>query len=51
MERESFENEEIARVLNENFIPIKIDRYCPVGSTRRVDESLIFYKQGRETGH
>ncbi|PUU80950.1 Six-hairpin glycosidase-like protein [Tuber borchii] len=26
MERESFENEEIARVLNENFIPIKIDR-------------------------
>jgi len=27
MERESFENEEIARVLNENFIPIKIDRY------------------------
>ncbi|CUS11312.1 unnamed protein product [Tuber aestivum] len=26
MERESFENEEIAKVLNENFIPIKIDR-------------------------
>lgn len=26
MERESFENEEVARVLNESFIPIKIDR-------------------------
>ncbi|KAI5800275.1 hypothetical protein DFH27DRAFT_482843 [Peziza echinospora] len=26
MEKESFENEEVARVLNENFIPIKIDR-------------------------
>ncbi|RPB15548.1 hypothetical protein P167DRAFT_603079 [Morchella conica CCBAS932] len=26
MERESFENEEVARVLNEHFIPIKIDR-------------------------
>ena len=26
MERESFENREIARLLNENFIPIKIDR-------------------------
>lgn len=26
MERESFENEEIAKVLNDNFIPIKLDR-------------------------
>lgn len=26
MERESFENEQIAKVLNENFIPIKVDR-------------------------
>ncbi|EON61623.1 hypothetical protein W97_00838 [Coniosporium apollinis CBS 100218] len=26
MERESFENQEIARILNESFIPIKIDR-------------------------
>src|SRR3984893_1156239 len=26
MERESFENEGIARVINENFIPIKVDR-------------------------
>jgi hypothetical protein len=26
MERESFENEEVAKLLNENFIPIKIDR-------------------------
>ena len=26
MERESFENEEIARVLNENFVSIKVDR-------------------------
>ncbi|MFC1572620.1 thioredoxin domain-containing protein [Candidatus Eisenbacteria bacterium] len=26
MERESFENEEIARLINENFIPIKVDR-------------------------
>ncbi len=26
MERESFENEEIARILNENFIAIKVDR-------------------------
>jgi len=26
MERESFENEEIARVLNENFVAIKVDR-------------------------
>ncbi len=26
MERESFENEEIAKVLNEHFIPIKVDR-------------------------
>ena len=26
MERESFENESIARVINENFIPIKVDR-------------------------
>src|SRR4051794_29465109 len=26
MERESFENEGIARVMNDNFIPIKVDR-------------------------
>src|SRR5215471_4315022 len=26
MERESFENEEIGRLLNENFVPIKVDR-------------------------
>ncbi|KAI5852280.1 hypothetical protein BZA05DRAFT_397412 [Tricharina praecox] len=26
MERESFENEDIAKLLNENFVPIKIDR-------------------------
>jgi uncharacterized protein YyaL (SSP411 family) len=26
MERESFENEGIARILNENFVPIKVDR-------------------------
>src|SRR6266481_5587705 len=26
MERESFENEEIAAILNENFVPIKVDR-------------------------
>jgi uncharacterized protein YyaL (SSP411 family) len=26
MERESFENEEIARLMNENFIPVKVDR-------------------------
>jgi len=26
MERESFENDEIARLMNENFIPIKVDR-------------------------
>ena len=26
MERESFENEEIARVLNEQFVPVKVDR-------------------------
>jgi uncharacterized protein YyaL (SSP411 family) len=26
MERESFENEEVAAILNENFIPIKVDR-------------------------
>ena len=26
MERESFENEEVAKILNESFIPIKIDR-------------------------
>ncbi|MGO9798491.1 MAG: DUF255 domain-containing protein [Candidatus Binatus sp.] len=26
MERESFENEAIARLINENFIPIKVDR-------------------------
>ena len=26
MERESFENEEIARLLNENFVPVKVDR-------------------------
>ena len=26
MERESFENEEIARVLNEHFVAIKVDR-------------------------
>jgi uncharacterized protein YyaL (SSP411 family) len=26
MERESFENEEIAKILNEHFIPIKVDR-------------------------
>jgi uncharacterized protein YyaL (SSP411 family) len=26
MERESFENEEVARLLNESFIPIKVDR-------------------------
>ncbi len=26
MERESFENEEIARLINENFIPIKVDK-------------------------
>ena len=27
MERESFENEDIAKLLNDNFIPIKVDRY------------------------
>jgi len=26
MEKESFENEDIAKILNENFIPVKIDR-------------------------
>ena len=26
MERESFENEEIARLLNQNFVPVKVDR-------------------------
>jgi uncharacterized protein YyaL (SSP411 family) len=26
MERESFENEEIAKVINEHFIPVKVDR-------------------------
>ena len=26
MERESFENEDVAKVINENFIPIKVDR-------------------------
>ncbi len=26
MERESFENEEIARLINENFVPIKVDK-------------------------
>src|ERR1700719_1155525 len=26
MERESFENEEIAKVLNEYFVPVKVDR-------------------------
>src|SRR5487761_1757103 len=26
MERESFENEEIAKVLNEHFVPVKVDR-------------------------
>ena len=26
MEKESFENEEIAKILNENFVPIKVDR-------------------------
>lgn len=26
MEHESFENEEIARILNENFVPVKVDR-------------------------
>ena len=26
MERESFENEEIAAVINENFVPVKVDR-------------------------
>ena len=26
MERESFENEEIARLINENFVPVKVDR-------------------------
>lgn len=28
MEKESFENEEVAKILNENFISIKIDRYA-----------------------
>ena len=26
MERESFESEEIGKMLNENFVPIKVDR-------------------------
>jgi uncharacterized protein YyaL (SSP411 family) len=26
MERESFENEEVAKLINDNFIPIKVDR-------------------------
>ena len=26
MERESFENVQIAKILNENFVPIKVDR-------------------------
>ena len=26
MERESFENEEIAKLLNENFVSVKVDR-------------------------
>ncbi len=26
MERESFEDEEVARILNENFVPVKVDR-------------------------
>jgi uncharacterized protein YyaL (SSP411 family) len=27
MERESFENEDVARLLNDSFIPIKVDRF------------------------
>lgn len=27
MERESFENDDIAKLLNDNFIPVKVDRY------------------------
>lgn len=26
MERESFENEEVGKILNEHFVPIKVDR-------------------------
>ena len=26
MERESFESEEVAKILNEHFVPIKVDR-------------------------
>ena len=26
MERESFENEDMARILNEHFVPVKVDR-------------------------
>ena len=26
MERESFENEKIGKLLNENFVPVKVDR-------------------------
>lgn len=44
MERESFENEEIAHILNENFIPIKIDRYYPADLTRHLEEGLTFCK-------
>jgi len=33
MERESFENEDIAKILNENFVPVKVDR-CVESRTR-----------------
>ena len=38
MERESFEDEEIARVLNERFVPIKVDREERPGRRRRLHD-------------
>lgn len=48
MERESFENEEIAKILNENFIPIKIDRWVISGWG---GSGVLTPRQGGTTGY
>lgn len=46
MERESFESEETAKILNENFVPIKVDRE----ERPDVDKIYMSYVQA-STGH
>ncbi len=47
MEKESFEDEEVAKILNENFISIKVDREeMPSVDSMYMESAIIFTGNG-----